>query len=388
MATPKRWSRTVGAQRGNRIRVYEREPGGTLHAAVWDPERGKYKQTSLGHRDRERALRDVGELVRLRESGEDLSGPLTLGTLVARFLAGSTHTRDGSLKTAHYVKGCARFGAYMIEWFGAETPVSQLTPDRMPEYAAARRSGKVSGTPVGQTAVHTDLKLLKQMMTWATMVYENGKPLLDRNPLAGYVVPKEPNPNRPVLDGETVEKLLAVADRVSPLMPLLIKVMDWTGRRLGSVLNLRWDDFDFEKKTIRWRAEHDKKRKTWVVPMPKEVERVLLEFRAKRRVIGSALVFPMRRDPNRPVSRHLAADWLKRAYGYAKLERPRGGLWHPFRRKFATERKFHPLRDVADGGGWKDVGTLLKCYQLSDEETIRMVMDNPKPVRRPSAGRG
>lgn len=99
MAIPKRWSRTVGTQRGNRIRVYEREPGGKLYAAVWDPERHKYTQTGLGHRDRERALRDVGELVRLRESGEDLSGPLQLGTMVARYLAESTHTRDGSLKT-------------------------------------------------------------------------------------------------------------------------------------------------------------------------------------------------------------------------------------------------------------------------------------------------
>lgn len=388
MATLKRWSRTVGARRGNRIRVYERDPGGTLYAAVWDPEREKYKQTSLGHRDRERALRDVGELVRLRESGEDLSGPLTLGALVARFLAESTHTRDGSLKTVAYMKGCARIATFLMEWFGADTPASQLTPDRMREYAVARRSGKVSGKPVGQTVVQTDLKLLKQMMTWATMVYENHQPLLDRNPLTGYVVPREPNPNRPVVDGETVEKLLAVADRVSPLFPLLIRLMDWTGRRLGSVLNLRWDDFDFEKKAIRWRAEHDKKRKTWVVPMPKEVERALLEFRTKHRVIGSALVFPMRNDPNRPVSRHLAADWLKRAYRYAKIERNKGGLWHQFRRKFATERKFYPLRDVADAGGWKDVGTLLTCYQMSDEETIRTVMDNPKPLRRPGAGRG
>jgi len=388
MAIPKRWSRTVGSQRGNRIRVYEREPGGKLYAAVWDPERRNYTQTGLGHRDRERALRDVGELVRLRESGVDLSGPLQLGTMVARYLAESTHTRDGSLKTAHYMKGCAQFATYLMEWFGPETPVAQLTPDRMPEYAAARRSGKISGRPVGQTAVHTDLKLLKSMMTWATMVYENGRPLLDRNPLIGFVVPKEPNPNRPVVDGETVEKLLAVADRVSPLLPLLIKLMDWTGRRLGSVLNLRWDDFDFENKTIRWRPEHDKERKTWVVPMPKEAERALLEFRAKHRVIGSALVFPMKNDPERAVRRHLAADWLKRAYRYAKIERPRGGLWHTFRRKFATERKFYPLRDVADVGGWKDVGTLLKCYQLSDEETMRAVIDNPKPSRRPGAGRG
>jgi hypothetical protein len=59
MATPKRWSRTVGIRRGNRIRVYEREPGGTLHAAVWDPERHKYTQTGLGHCDRERALDSV-----------------------------------------------------------------------------------------------------------------------------------------------------------------------------------------------------------------------------------------------------------------------------------------------------------------------------------------
>src|SRR5438105_1713604 len=164
MASQQRWSRTVGTRRGNRIRVYEREPGGKLYAAVGDPER------------------------------------------------------------------------------------------------------------------------LKSMMTWATMVYENGRPLLDRNPLTGFVVPKEPNPNRPVVDGETVEKLLAVADRVGPLLPLLIKLMDWTGRRLGSVLNIRWDDFDFEKKTIRWRAEHDKKRKTWVVPMPKEAERALLEFRSNHRL--------------------------------------------------------------------------------------------------------
>src|SRR5256885_5786797 len=131
MSTVKRWSRTVGPRRGNRIRFYEREPGGKLYAAVWDPERHKYTQTGLGHRDRERALRDVGELVRLRESGDDLSGPLKLGTMVARYLAESIHTRDGSLKTAQYMKGCAQFATYLIEWFGAETPVSQLTPDRM-----------------------------------------------------------------------------------------------------------------------------------------------------------------------------------------------------------------------------------------------------------------
>src|SRR5437879_4594491 len=112
MASQKRWSRTVGTRRGNRIRVYERDPGGKLYAAVWDPERHKYTQTGLGHRDRERALRDVGGLVRLRESGDDLSGPLQLGTMVARYLAECIHTRDGSLKTGTYMKGWQEVATY------------------------------------------------------------------------------------------------------------------------------------------------------------------------------------------------------------------------------------------------------------------------------------
>jgi integrase len=389
MANRKCWSRTVGARRGNRVRVYERQPDGNLYAAVYDPERRAYNQASLGHRDKERALRDAAELVRLREIGEDpTTGPLTLGTLVARYLAESTTTRDGSLKTENYRKGCARYGAYLIEFFGANTPVRELTASRMMEYARARRSGKISGRPVNATAVQQDIKLLKSMMTWATMVLDSGCPLLDRNPLLGFSVPREPNPRRPVIDAETVNKLMAVAERVSPLMPLLITLMDTTGRRLGSVVHLRWDDFDFERKTIRWRAEHDKKRKTWVVPMPKRAEQALLEFRAKHPAIGSALVFPMRKDPSTPVSRHLAADWLHRAFRYAGLPRPKGALWHTFRRKFATERKFYPLKDVAEAGGWKDVGTLLTCYQMADEETIRAVIDNPKPVQRPGAGSG
>jgi integrase len=43
----------------------------------------------------------------------------------------------------------------------------------------------------------------------------------------------------------------------SPLQPL-IALIESTGRRLGSVVNHRWDDFDLKKQTIRWRAaRHD-----------------------------------------------------------------------------------------------------------------------------------
>jgi integrase len=384
MATRKRWSRTVGTRRGNRIRIYQRAASGNLQMAVWNPEKKQYRQISLGHTDRERATREAAEMVRLRDAGEWIdSRSLTLGIMVARYLAENTHARDGSLKTEHYRRGCERYAKYLIDWFGADTPVVELTPERMTGYATARRSGQINGRPVGATAVHQDIKLLKSMMKWATGVYNNGRPLLDRNPLTGFAVPKTRNPIRPMIDSETVEKLLAVADRVSPLMPLLITLMDSTGRRLSSVLGLRWDDFDFEKGNITWRPELDKKRRKWVVPMPKKAKEALLKFRAEHPAIGSALVFPMVNDPTKPVTRHLASDWMHRAYRYAGIDRQKGGLWHPFRRKWATERKDFPLRDTMAAGGWEDEPTAMK-YQQPDEDTLRQLIDNPKPLKKRS----
>lgn len=48
-----------------------------------------------------------------------------------------------------------------------------------------------------------------------------------------------------------------------------------------------------------------------------------------------------------------------------------GGLWHPNRRKWETKRKHLPVTDVAAAGGWKDVNTLLSCYQQPDTENGR-----------------
>jgi hypothetical protein len=54
---------------------------------------------------------------------------------------------------------------------------------------------------------------------------------------------------------------------------------------------------------------------------------------------------------------------------------------------WATERKELPLKDVAAAGGWKDVTTLLTCYQHADEATMLKVMASPTNlVSRRTAG--
>jgi hypothetical protein len=90
------------------------------------------------------------------------------------------------------------------------------------------------------------------------------------------------------------------------------------------------------------------------------------------------------RKPDQPVDRHQFDRWLTVAEQEAELPKLEGGLWHPYRRKWATERKDLSLKDVAAAGGWKDIETLLTCYQRPDRDTLLAVMEEPKKLREAS----
>ena len=65
---------------------------------------------------------------------------------------------------------------------------------------------------------------------------------------------------------------------------------------------------------------------------------------------------------------------------HAGLEKLKGGRWHPYRRMWATARAHLPLKQVAIAGGWRDVETLVKCYQQPDRDSLLAVMENERPV--------
>jgi hypothetical protein len=82
------------------------------------------------------------------------------------------------------------------------------------------------------------------------------------------------------------------------------------------------------------------------------------------------------RNPPKPLSKRQAYKWLRKAYEAAGLEPEPGGMWHPVRRKWVTERKGYPLADIAAAGGWKDERS-LKSYLQEDPDTVRKVVLEP-----------
>ncbi len=52
-----------------------------------------------------------------------------------------------------------------------------------------------------------------------------------------------------------------------------------------------------------------------------------------------------------------------------------------YRRKWATEREDLPLKALMEAGGWKDLQTLVTCYQHPSDESILRVMAHPVKLR-------
>jgi integrase len=305
---------------------------------------------------------------------------VTLGMLARMYLSSPQHLA----KKPRTQREDARKLNRVVNFLGPNRNVVSLSESDVIRFTSARRLGDkklekiVPGNTVSDRTVELDLILLMSALNWGTRERNStGRRLLRDNPLHGIKLPREKNPRRPVMRHDTYLKLLEVAEQVDPLLKLALVVAEGTGRRISGWRNLRWNDVDFQEGTIRWRAEFDKKGFEDVVPMSDTVRDALREARKAQRAIGPAPVFPAPKDPSKPCDRHLLDNWLRRAFKAANLTPELGGLWHSMRRKWATERKGYPVKDVAAAGGWRDEGTMLTSYQQVDAATIRMVVLQP-----------
>jgi len=367
-----RWSYSTGERGRNRVRAFTHPSTGCLFLELY--EGSKRRRIALGHRDRERAKAKAEEVATaLRRHEPPLGATLTLQTLFDNYVREVT-PQKGRSSRSHDLRASKLF----LQYWGANREVKTLNRRDWDGFFRRRRMGsdgrvgRVRGKPVGDRVITQNLKFLNAVLNWAVVAGDGtGAYLLERNPLKGLPYPKQSTPRRPMLTDEQYRAMLAISRTLSPLFELALVVAHETGHRIGSVRLLRWSDVDIEHGKIRWRAENDKiafEHETIVTPT---VLDALDRARLEQRAIGDAWVFPAPGDATEPCSRHLMRDWWQRAEVLAGVPRVQGLGWHSLRRKFATEMKNTPLKDLCYLGGWKEPQTVLRCYQRPDDVTMR-----------------
>ena len=385
MARTKRSRRSYGAGEWgrNRVRVFP-DPKTGLYQLEWR-ENGRRLTRSLKHRDWRRAKRQADEFA-AGYAGPDLNGkaeaepePLTLGGLFDIYGEEVTPTKG------EHTRGHDRAATHMfLRFFGRNRDPATLSQRDWDRFIRERRAGRIgpSGRPVSDRTVEYDLKFLIAVLNWAARSRdERGHPLLDRNPLRGLRTPTEKNPTRVVLSEDEYRALLKVAGRVDWRFRVALVLAHETGHRIGAIRKLMWTDIDFERREVRWRAEHEKTGYEHITPLTDEALAVLEEARRTGAGTGNAPVLPSPGDPARCVSRMRAFRWWKKAQTLAGLEPKRGRAWHSLRRKFASDLMDLPLKVLCELGGWKDATTVLRCYQRPDAGQLRTALEGRPRVR-------
>jgi len=385
MARTKRSRRSYGAGEWgrNRVRIFP-DPKTGIFQIEWR-ENGRRLTRSLKHRDWARAKTQADQFAAGFIDAPEMNGkkdaeaePLTLEKLFDIY--GEEVTPTKGERSQLYDRAATRM---FLACFGSDRKPATLSQRDWDRFIGARRSGRIgpSGEPVSDRTVERDLRFLLAVLNWAARSRdEEGRLLLESNPLRGFKPPKEKNPTRIVLSDGEYRALLKVSRRVDWRFRVALVLAHETGHRIGAIRQLRWSDVDLAGGVVRWRAEHEKTGYEHRTPITAEAVAALEEARRRNPGIGNTPVLPAPKDPSVCLSGIRAYVWWKRAEKLAGLEPKPGRSWHSLRRKFASDLMTQPLKVLCELGGWKTAQTVLRCYQRADEDRLRKALEERRSV--------
>ena len=387
------WTCSLGT-RGARVRLFQKRIDGVFYREIHLRGEGR-DQVTLNTHSRATAEEFGRSLLGRLMLGVSTrsNGPVRLGELWDRYRIECPYYLDNS---PHSKQDAAIRAAILVGYFGADYDMRSLTGEKVLLYEQTRVAGGIKYVVRGvskltkrarQRSSAADLMLLRAMLRWAcTVRTSDGGVWLLRNPLQGVPIQVELNPLRPVATSERFAQLrAAIQERAASALTealrirwtrleLALVIAGATGRRRGSIVALRWEDIDLGGATIHWRAESDKTGVGGQIPIPGTL---VAELRAFRNALGDAAgwLFPRAAGANGHIPAAMLGEWLARVEKDANIPKLMGGLWHVWRRKWATDRMHLPLKAVADTGGWKDTDTLIECYQQTPDRMMMEVME-------------
>ncbi len=332
---------------------------------------------------------------KLRQGRADLlEGKVTLSRVLALYLE-----HRSPRKTVGEQAADRRKAEMWSRVLGPDKDPHFITLGEWEQFIAARVAGAIDSrglsVPAGKRrvirarAVEENCKWLRWALNWAVRWRDtDGRYLMRENPLRGFEMPVEENPNRPVATADRYGALRAVSDNVlmdvswdggrqRSYLSELLDLAHGTGRRISAICALRYEDLRFDQGpygAIRWPAGTDKQGRETTAPITPRVRAALDRVLRERPGIGARYLFPSPANPGEAVREDRARRWLLNGEKLAGLPKQKGSLWHAYRRGWATARKHHSLKDTAAAGGWASTEVLLRCYQQPDDETMLAVV--------------
>ena len=160
----------------------------------------------------------------------------------------------------------------------------------------------------------------------------------------------------------------------------VVQLASLLGPRQNALLNLEWRDVNLVSRTVRWRAELDKRGRERDQPLPREAVaafRVAGVWRRRMRYAGR-FVFPavQARRGDRPWTYAALSEQLKSAEARAGVPHVAFRGMHGFRRGAAKNVLVMTGGDLNKAGEWigdTDLRTLKKSYLKSRPEELRQV---------------
>ncbi len=357
-----------------------------------------WRWRSLGHDDWTQGEKDAEEIMRsLRDSVGEGRGEVTISMLFGRYRREKTPTK-GAVRQTEDLRRLEMWEHFFLRVAGINTP-EQIDHSHLNRFVTLRRTGELRvprrklKKGVRNRIIEQDLQFLTAVMNWGLAVNRRGttKKLLAADPTKGFERPKEENPTRKV---GTYDHFLAVLEKADEadsqgLLKYYAVFEEGLGWRSSVVCEVWASDFDFTRSTEhphgrirkRERVGSDRKEsREWWVPMTTQVREAAEKAIAHRGIVGDVYLFPAKKSEGPWTKDHALKLWY-RAQRLAGIDDVVG--IHAFRRKWATERKHHPRKDVAHAGGWKSERT-LEIYETADPETTLAVMEEPTKLRRVS----
>jgi integrase len=219
-----------------------------------------------------------------------------------------------------------RYNLHIAPSLGTKS-IPELTVQDMDKLRAQME--KAGKSP--QTVKHV-LALVKRLMNFALR-----RGYVESIPGTLYIeMPTVDNRVTENLTPEQLQRLMqALDEEPDQSLASLVRLALYTGMRRGALLNLQWNDLDFERGFIALRGEVAKKQKTENIPMNDQA-RAILDSQPRT---SSPYVFPGR-DDGKPRSNltPLLTRVRKRA-GLPKSFRPLHGLRHSFASWLASSGK-------------------------------------------------